>query len=430
MTEPILTRHAIGGQLVRKGRGTITPPNAPTNLVATPGNAQIGLTWTASTTPGVTYQIKRVNADAVVWSGAGLSAVIGALTNDVTYNFQVYAITSSGQLSAPSNIATGVPRETTNPNPNIDVLYGYNWNNDTVHQSQAGRKSHFNNRVPCIRHYSPNYLVPEAPAHWYTGATEGRMCTSFKAGGGYSESQLATSPAVLDDMISHLESLRVDTKYYWVHHHEPNSSGGLEVPAAQFVQVYDQMMEAKAQASLRAGVEVYICANFMAYQVDTSNWSDSWVPNCDILTWDIYGNPGVNTPQSGSNKYGGPATGSAYNTLYPEIVARCAPMFRVTERTGFADSWGVLEVNTPLRNWDNNENGRVLWHEDMLEHFNSPPMRGAVPPKIMLLWEAPSGVNWRQQYGNNLPAGTNTGDPANSPMWDVWLPYMNGVPLP
>lgn len=439
MTTPIITRHAQGMTLVRKGRATITPPAPPGTLSAVAGDAQATLTWSASPTAGVTYQIRRVNQNAIVWSGSSLSAVIGALNNDVTYNFQVYAVNGSNMLSGPSNIATVIPKAAGDPSTPVETLYGYNWNSDTSHQTIAGRKGHFGGRVPAIRIYSPNDLTSSPPG--WSNAQEGRMSTSFKAGGGFSESQLATSTAALDMMISHLENLQAGTKYYWTHHHEPNSSGGMEVPYTQFVQVYDQMMNAKSQASLAADVEVWITANFMAYQVDTSNWSDAWVPNCDILTWDIYGNPGVNTSPSGSNKYGGPATGSAYGTTYPLADQRCAPMFRVTERTGYADSWGVLEVNSPLRNWDANEAGRLAWHEDMLALFNNPPMAGAVPPKICLLWEAPSGVNWRQGYGYNNYPGTeftavgatvnyNATTVQNSPLWAFWDDYVESVPLP
>lgn len=428
MTSPMITRHASGGTLVRKGRTTVTPPAAPTSLIATAGDAQVGLSWTASVTPGVTYQIKRVNINTVLWSGSGTSATIGALTNDVAYNFQVYAVTGAGQVSSPSNIATATPQAAGSVGPQITTLYGYNFNSDTSHQTIAGRKGHFGNRVPAIRIYSPNTLTNSAPG--WSNAQEGRMAASFKAGGSFSESQLATGSAALDMMVEHLESLQAGSKYYWTHHHEPNSSGGMEVDPTQFTQVYDQMMAAKSQASLNTEVEVYITANFMAYQVDTSNWSDAWVPNCDILTWDIYGNPGVNTSASGTNIYGGPATGTAYGTTYPLVDQRCAPMFRVTERTGYADSWGLLEVNSPLRNWDTDEAGRVAWHEDIIALFNMPPMAGSVPPMICLLWEAPSGVNWRQQYGNNLPDGTNAGDPNASPMWAVWAPFIEGVPLP
>lgn len=432
MTDPIISQHAISGALVRKGRSVVLPPNPTGTLSATPGDAQVTLNWAASSTPGVTYQVRRVNISTAVWSGSGLSTVITGLTNNTTYNFQVYAVKATGEVSTPSNIATATPVAASEPPVETTTMFGYNYNSDTSYQTVAGRKAKFSNRVPVLRVYSPNTLQSSFNVTTAT-AGEKRACTSFKAGGSFSSAQLANGTAAAT-MRSYLQDIPAGWTVYWVYHHEPNSSGGMEVNPTDFVNTYRQMMLAKQAATLQTGVKVYITCNFMAYQVDSpTNWSDSWIPprgtHCDILTWDIYGNPGVNTSPSGSNKYGGPANGSAYGTTYPLVDQRCAPMFRVTERTGYADSWGVLEVNTPLRNWDTNEAGRVLWHQDIIATFLDPPMAGAVPPKICLLWEAPSGVNWRQQYGNNLPDGTNTGDPNTSPMWNVWKPYMEGVPV-
>ena len=154
----------------------------------------------------------------------------------------------------------------------------------------------------------------------------------------------------------------------------------------------------------------------------------------DILTWDVYGNPGFNTKNSGSNKYGGPATGNQYNSTYPLPSERFADFFAITDRCGFADSWGILEINSPLRNWDTTEAGRALWTQDAIDLLLNPPMTGSVAPKIVLPWEAPSGANWNQAYGYNThpeKGGTRVAfNPASgSPMWGVWAPYITGTPV-
>jgi hypothetical protein len=442
MTDPIYIQHAVAGALVKKGRGgLIAPPNPPSSLSATAGDGQVTLNWSASSTPGVTYEVRRVNIATSVWTGSGLSAVITGLNNGTTYNFQVYAVKATGQISSPSNTATATPQGVSEPPVQTGTMFGYNFNSDTTYQTVAGRRSKFGNRTPVIRIYQPNTLSANFGVTTAT-AVEKRACTSYKAGGGFSSTQLSNGTATAT-MRAYLEDIPAGWTVWWVYHHEPNSSGGMEVNPTEFVNTYRQMMIAKGQANLAAGTTVYITCNFMAYQVGTSNWSNSWIPprgtHCDILTWDIYGNPGVNTSASGSNKYGGPATGSAFGTTYPLVDQRCAPMFQATEDTGYADSWGVLEVNTPLRNWDSNEAGRTLWFQDIINLFMNPPMPGAVPPKICLLWEAPSGVNWNQAFGYNdarsidpdwaygTIAYTST-KANNSPLWNVWKPYMEGVP--
>jgi hypothetical protein len=315
----------------------------------------------------------------------------------------------------------------------VDTIFGYNWNNrDTTYQTIAGRKARFSDRVPCVRIYNSSRM----PAKFDISssiAQEKRASYSFKSGGDSAGLRTGKYNAT---MKSWLESIPANWTVYWTFHHEPNSSSGLELPAADFVGTYRQMSTCLKAANLADGVKVYITVNFMAqYLRANQGWSDNWVPRksdgVDILTWDVYGNPGFNTSPSGSNKYGGPATGSGYNTTYPLPADRFAEMFAITDRCGFADSWGVLEINSPLRNWDATENGRKLWHQDAIKLLLKPPMTGSVAPKIVLLWEAPSGANWRQQYGSNTPSGTRTAfSPASgSPLWDVWDDYITGTPV-
>lgn len=85
------------------GVGDLLPPEAPTNLVATPSGPDVDLLWTASVSPdAVAYRIYR--------DGAAIADVLetshrdGGLGNGV-YIYQVTAVDAVGNESAPSNEA-------------------------------------------------------------------------------------------------------------------------------------------------------------------------------------------------------------------------------------------------------------------------------------------------------------------------------------
>jgi hypothetical protein len=87
-------------------------PTAPTNLTATPGNAQVTLTWqpptdTSSLTP--TYHIDISTDGGSTWTPANATpcnpavptcAIIGGLTNGATYAFRITATTTAGTSPA------------------------------------------------------------------------------------------------------------------------------------------------------------------------------------------------------------------------------------------------------------------------------------------------------------------------------------------
>ncbi|HEY7310523.1 MAG TPA: Ig-like domain-containing protein [Gemmataceae bacterium] len=93
-----------------------TPPSAPTNLTATNGNiGSVGLTWKASTdNVGVTqYNIYRSTTSGFTPSAAtliGTSTTTGYTDNVAagTYYYLVTAQDAAGNISQPSNQATGV----------------------------------------------------------------------------------------------------------------------------------------------------------------------------------------------------------------------------------------------------------------------------------------------------------------------------------
>jgi len=104
----------ISGLEIFANTGTNNLPAAPTNLTATAtSTTNINLSWTASTTAGVTYNVYRANDAAFVSSNVTkvASGVTGTtLANAVpfpgmTYYYRVTAVNANGQ-SARSNLAS------------------------------------------------------------------------------------------------------------------------------------------------------------------------------------------------------------------------------------------------------------------------------------------------------------------------------------
>jgi fibronectin type 3 domain-containing protein len=105
------TTWAAGGvfSIVQPGGGS--PPAAPTGLTATSGNAQIALSWTASS-GATSYNVKRstVNGSgyATVSSPTSTSYTNTGLTNGTTYYYVVTAVSANGE-SANSSQVSGTP---------------------------------------------------------------------------------------------------------------------------------------------------------------------------------------------------------------------------------------------------------------------------------------------------------------------------------
>ena len=88
-----------------------SPPSAPTGLSATAGNAQVSLSWTAST-GATSYNVKRSTTNGgpytTVSSPAGTSYTNTGLTNGTTYYYIVTAVNANGE-SGNSNQASATP---------------------------------------------------------------------------------------------------------------------------------------------------------------------------------------------------------------------------------------------------------------------------------------------------------------------------------
>jgi hypothetical protein len=104
---------------------TQAPPSAPTNLTATPGNAEVSLSWTASA--GATgYSIQRSSSDggpynAIHSSSSSTSYVDSSVTNGKTYYYVVQASNSSGS-SGNSNQAPATPEAPPSAPENLTAL--------------------------------------------------------------------------------------------------------------------------------------------------------------------------------------------------------------------------------------------------------------------------------------------------------------------
>jgi hypothetical protein len=98
------------------GGGDLTPPGAPTDLHASPGDSMVFLAWDANTEPDLAgYRVYRSLTSGVghVEVSSGLLAVPfhtdRGLANGTTYYYVVRAEDSSGNLSGDSNEAVAAP---------------------------------------------------------------------------------------------------------------------------------------------------------------------------------------------------------------------------------------------------------------------------------------------------------------------------------
>lgn len=86
-----------------------TAPSVPTGLTATPGNAQVSLSWNSSSDAvGVTgYKVRR--AGVVIASPTATSYVDTGRTNGTSYSYTVSAVDAAGNESAQTTAATATP---------------------------------------------------------------------------------------------------------------------------------------------------------------------------------------------------------------------------------------------------------------------------------------------------------------------------------
>jgi len=85
-----------------------TPPATPTGLQATPGNAEVSLTWTAST-GATSYHVKRSTTSGGPYTQIAAPASANytdtGLTNGTTYYYVVSAVNSAGESASSSQVS-------------------------------------------------------------------------------------------------------------------------------------------------------------------------------------------------------------------------------------------------------------------------------------------------------------------------------------
>jgi Fibronectin type III domain len=99
---------------------TAPAPTAPTGVTASAGNAQVILSWTASS-GATSYNVKRSTSSTGSFTSVGTATTTSytntGLTNGTTYYYVVSAVNSTGE-SANSTQASGTPVNQTWPNGN------------------------------------------------------------------------------------------------------------------------------------------------------------------------------------------------------------------------------------------------------------------------------------------------------------------------
>jgi hypothetical protein len=101
-----------------------TPPNAPTSLTATAGNAQIALAWTAPSAPGtyaitgytVEYTPSGGSAQTVSTGSTSTSYTLTGLTNGTAYTVRVAGVSAAGAGSYTAASSAVTPTAGTPPN--------------------------------------------------------------------------------------------------------------------------------------------------------------------------------------------------------------------------------------------------------------------------------------------------------------------------
>ncbi len=104
-----------GGGGTGGGGGGVQIPAAPTGVIATPGNAQVVLTWgevSSGLSPAPTFRVKRSTTSGGPYTQVGAPTATTytdtGLTNGTTYYYVVSAVNSAGE-SANSSEVTATP---------------------------------------------------------------------------------------------------------------------------------------------------------------------------------------------------------------------------------------------------------------------------------------------------------------------------------
>ena len=153
-----------------------TPPSTPLALAATPGNAQVSLTWTASTDNVAVTGYRVYRDDALIASPSTPYYSDTAVTNTVTYAYRVVAVDSSGNTSAATPAVSATPVAPVNADlvaPSVPT--GLAGTAGTGQASLTWNASTDNVGVTGYKVYRGGVLVgtPAGPSFIETGLTNG-----------------------------------------------------------------------------------------------------------------------------------------------------------------------------------------------------------------------------------------------------------------
>ncbi|MBO9577725.1 MAG: fibronectin type III domain-containing protein [Microbacteriaceae bacterium] len=131
----------VSGLAIDLGAAEAQFPGTPTDLVATPGDAEIGLAWTAPASgdsPITDYIVEFREVGAPSWftfldgTGTATATTVTGLTNDTDYEFRVYAESAYGPggpsapvTATPSAVVPGIPTDLTAAPGNAEITL--NW---------------------------------------------------------------------------------------------------------------------------------------------------------------------------------------------------------------------------------------------------------------------------------------------------------------
>ena len=107
------TNDGLTSQTVTVGWTVNVPvigPSTPANVVATPGDGQVSLSWNASTSGSGIASYRVFRNGSQVGQPAGTAYTDSGLVDGSTYSYSVQAVDSQGVLSAPSAAVSATPQ--------------------------------------------------------------------------------------------------------------------------------------------------------------------------------------------------------------------------------------------------------------------------------------------------------------------------------
>ncbi len=116
-------------KLAHAAFGIISSVIPPTDLVATAGNAQATISFTASVGGGITGYTVTSSPGGMTATGSSSPITVTGLTNGTSYTFTATATNSSGQVSAASTPSNAVTPEAPVTAPVGSILPGYTEHN-------------------------------------------------------------------------------------------------------------------------------------------------------------------------------------------------------------------------------------------------------------------------------------------------------------